>query len=302
MIRHNILLYSLLLAVILIATPKLSAQSSTTAEQTTFFPYPQVPDELVTLQDRTDYLMTHFWERCDMRNAFSFKPQLAGAISDWLSFTQFASPEVTEKSINAFLENIKKQPDNLLFVVRQAESYLYSDTAQYRNETVYQQFLNALLTNKKVSSADKARYEHQNNLINRSGIGTTPPDMKYTTQSGETRSLAADTAEVLIVMFVDPDCIDCRIARARLDAHPRTTELIEAGIIKVVALYPDKPNEEWTQYAAKPPKNWIMGTAPDADEYFDMRTSPEFYVYDENHMLILKHINIDILLDILNRL
>lgn len=292
------------LPVILLATPcTLAAQTAADeALPERYFPYPQVPDNLQTLQERTDYLMEHFWEMCDLKKAFSSKPKMAGALDDYLSFVRYASRDAALASIDNLLDKLKKQPEDLLFTARQAEAYLYSDTAEFHSDEAYLPFVKAVVSNKKIAPADKARFQHQLNLIERSGIGTNPPAMTYLSSEGESRSLANDTAEVLILFFMDPDCIDCRIAKARLDANTRATELIGAGIIKVVGLYPDEPTQEWVDYSAHKPEHWILGSAPDATDYFDLRTTPEFYVYDENHRLLLKHIDIDTLLEIINRL
>lgn len=282
--------------------PGLGAAAQTAEMPERYFPYPVVPDSISTLQGRTDFLMEHFWDFCDMSKAFSSRSKMAGALTDYFSFVQYASRDKALASIDKLLGQLRKRPSELLFVVEQAEANLYSDTAQYHSEEAYKPFLEALIANKKVQPADKARYQRHLNLIERSGIGTLPPDMPYTAPDGSQRSLAADTAEVTVVMVIDPDCVDCRIAKVKLDANQRISELVGAGIVRIVALYPDEPDQAWLDYAATLPAGWVAGAAPEIYDYYDVQSTPDIYVYDESHRLLLRHTVPDMLVEILSRL
>ena len=61
------LIYSIFTAVALIFSIGTKASAQT---DNTLFTYPQAPDELTTLYQRCNYLVDHFWDRCNYSTAF----------------------------------------------------------------------------------------------------------------------------------------------------------------------------------------------------------------------------------------
>ena len=268
----------------------------------TYFEYPLVPDSLETLQKRCDYLLDHFWDFCDLKKAFSSKSRMKEAFTDYLSFMPMASADMVYSSIDRLAKKLEKQPDDLLFLVQEAENQVMGDTCQYYSEQVYLQFAKAALANKRVDKTTKLRFQQQVQQLGSTQPGMTAPDLHYTDRAGQPRSLAADSATLLVVYFNDPDCSECRMARVQLDANIQATKLIDMGIMKVICLTPSEYSPEWAESVSVYPEKWTVGAAPEADMVYHILEYPSFYILDNQHKIHAKNYNIDQMLEVISRM
>lgn len=293
------LILGILLTVSICAVSK--AQTSDATQS--YFPYPLVPDSIQSFQGRCDYLARHFWDFCELSKAFSAKQKMANEFSVYLSILRNASADSALASVDRLTKKLEKQPNDLLFLAQKAEGILYSDTAEAWIDGLYLPFAEAVVKNKKIDKASKARFAHQATVLKNSMIGKIAGDLPYTALSGEQRHLAADSAEILVVFFNDPDCSDCNMARLRLDADISTNELVDEGRLKIVSISLTEPNEEWRKAMEGYPTTWILGANPDADLIYDLRAgTPEFYILDRRHKVRFKHLSIDQMLDVTRQL
>ncbi|MDE6288949.1 MAG: hypothetical protein K2M00_09220 [Muribaculaceae bacterium] len=105
-----------------------------------------------------------------------------------------------------------------------------------------------------------------------------------------------------MIFFNDSDCDNCALARIRLSADINATALQRAGLLTVLSIQPGDVTEEWLTAAASYPSDWINGVSEDADEYFAIRSTPDFYLLDSRHRLLAKNFDIEGLLAALARL
>ncbi|MBD5244733.1 MAG: DUF5106 domain-containing protein [Bacteroides sp.] len=290
----------LALILFIVSCAGLTASAQQTA---TYFPYPIVPDSISTLQARTDYLLEHFWDFCDFKKAFSSRQKMAGAFKDYLSFMPHASARQAHRSVAKLLKSLDKQPDDLLFLARKAEEYIHSDTSDIYSDELYLPFAVAVSSNKRIEKAIRDRYTLQARILSGSQTGMPAPSFAYTDRSGVNAIFSPDsTAEVTILFFNDPDCMDCTIARSRLNADIRASNFIKEGVMRVVAITPGEADENWKQMAESYPESWIVGASSEVDEIYDIPTTPTFYVIDDEHKIALKRIDINTLLNLISRL
>lgn len=269
----------------------------------TYFPYPIVPDSIKSLQGRCDYLARHFWKFCDLKKAFSAKARMAQEFGVYLNVISNAHPDSAVASVKRLMQALEKQPGDMLFLAREAEGRLYSDTAEVWVDELYLPIAEAVVANKRVDKASKARFAHQATVLRNSMTGKRLGGLPYVTREGERRDLAQDTAQVTLVYFFDPDCGDCHLARTRLNADVSMTELIDEGKVKVVAISLTEPTEEWRAEVAQYPAKWTVGAAPDADLAVDLRAgTPDFYILDKNGRVRFKHLVVDQVLDVARQL
>lgn len=274
-----------------------------TAKADTYFPYPIVPDSVATFQGRCNYLADHFWDFCEMSKAFSAKQKMADEMKVYLSVVANAEPDVAVKGVKALMKKLEKQPKDQVFMATVAESQLYGDTAELWIDGLYLPFAEAVASNKRVSKAEKARFEQQAEVLRNSMVGSAAPSLPYTTREGAAGNLQNDSAEVVILFFNDPDCSSCNLARIRLDADISMTELIKDGLVKVVAITLADADDEWKEAVKNYPDTWRVGAAPDADLTIDLRAgTPDFYILGRNNIIRYKHLNIDQVLDVARQL
>lgn len=290
--------FLLIITAIFLGAPKSGAQS--TAQP--YFPVPLVPDSLQTLQQRSDYLVEHYWDFCDFKKAFSSKPKMAESFNTYLSFMPYASPEVSRASVARLLKTLEKQPNDLLFIAREAENSLFTDSAEFAGEDMYLLFAQAVAQNKKIDRASRARFVRHAELLENNRVGKKAPDFIYMDRFGQTRHFDADTAKVVVLMISDPDCEDCHMARIRLDADINATKLIDRGIMKVVCISPVEWTPEWRDEVKNYPEKWVVGASDTFDDKYNFFHTPSFYLINNDHVIRVKNTDIESVLNVMYRL
>lgn len=273
------------------------------AQEKPYFQLPLIPDSLTTLQQRTDFMVQHYWDFCDLKKAFSSRDKMAESFHTYLSFMPYASADVAYASIGKFMDKISRQPDDVLFIGEQAEAILYSDTAEMQSDELYLLFAKAIADNKKVDKNSKLRYQHQAKILSRSQTGMIAPEFDYSDIMGATQHFAPDTTCVATILyFNDPDCSECNMAKLRLDADIKTNRLIDSGRVKIVSITPGGVTDQWQLKASSYPASWRIGASDEIDEIYDIRQTPSFYIIDNHGKIVLKNGDIDIVLRVMSML
>lgn len=258
-----------------------------------FFQYPQAPENLTTLSQRANYVVEHFWDKCNLKSAFSSRDKMAKAFRDYITYMQFAAKDTTISSINNLIKAVQKTPKNMLTLGEIAEETLYGDSAMFWSDELYLYFANAVINTKKLSKAEKARYKHHSTVLTNSMVGSKLPNFTFTTPKGEKVEFDSVNAPAIILFFNDIECADCQLAKVRLATNINLNKLINNGVIKIVTIYPGEPSKEWETEVESYPNNWIIGANEDIYDMFDMRTSPTIYQLDDKHTIIAKNLNVE---------
>lgn len=264
----------------------------------TYFQYPQVPENLQTLTERSNFFIENFWQRCNLKSAFSSRQKMQQAFNDYASFMPYADAAVVHKSIDKLISEVGKNAKNLVALAEMAEGAFYSDTARIVCDECYLPFAKAVVNSKKVPKAEKARFEYQATSLGLSQVGMTAPDFEWTTPEGEKGRLSELPAGAYVLLFFnDPDCDECELARVRLAADYNLNDLIDRKLLNVVSIYPGELSEEWIDRTSVYNKKWVVGAAPEIDEIYDMRNPPVIYYLNGKHEILSKTFDIDSLLE-----
>ena len=258
-----------------------------------FFQYPQAPENLTTLSQRANYVVEHFWDKCNLKSAFSSRDKMTKAFRDYITYMQFAAKDTTISSINNLIKTVQKTPKNMLTLGEIAEETLYGDSAMFWSDELYLYFANAVINTKKLSKAEKARYKHHSTVLTNSMVGSKLPNFTFTTPKGEKVEFDSVNAPAIILFFNDIECADCQLAKVRLATNINLNKLIDNGVIKIVTIYPGEPSNEWKAEVESYPNNWINGANENIYDMFDMRTSPTIYQLDDKHTIIAKNLNVE---------
>lgn len=280
----------------------LTACSGLRAADGDIFPYPVPPEDMQTLGERCDYLVTHFWDRCDFKSAFSTKDKLNNTFGDWISFMPYATADSVHVAIERLLESVKKSGPHTLGIARMAESWCYSDTAFIFSEEIYYPFAKAAANHGKIKGDDKALFKKQVQIIENTYTDGRIKHLEYTTLDGQRHSLDETRTQIIILMFGDYESDNCALSRIRLSADINATALIKAGLLTVINIQPSAAGDEWRGAASSYPADWVNGASADAAEYFPLRRSPEFYLIDSRHRILAKNFDIEGLLNALTTL
>lgn len=273
------------------------------AQQTdTYFPYPIIPDSISDLQGRSDYLIAHFWDFCDLKKAFNNKQKMGEAFRQYLEFMPYSTARKAHKSIAVLLKNIEKQPNDVLFLAQKAEEFVHSDTSEMYSDELFLPFAKAVVDNKRINAAERQKYEKMVNVLLLTQKGMTAPSFRYVDRNGVAKTFEPDSSEVTLLFFVDPECSDCILARSRLYADIKASNFVKDKVMRIIVINTGENNDAWKEAAARYPAEWEVGVSQGLDDIYDIKFVPSFYVIDDENIIQLKNINIDGLLSVISRL
>ncbi len=249
-----------------------------------FFQLPIIPDSIVSFQSRCDFMVTHYWDFCDLKKAFSSRDKMADAFKMYISFMPYASADVVFKSVDKFLGGISKKPDDMLFIARLAENNIYADTAEFQSEQLYTHFIDGILKSKKLDKNSREYYEKQASVLHNSQEGMMAPSFDITDSQGAKTKFVTDTAQfATLLMFMVPGDSDAELAKTRLNANIKTSQLIKSGMLKIYCIATKNNGERFTS-----PEGWTSGFAPGIEEIYDVRKSPMFYIINSEGKILKK--------------
>lgn len=267
----------------------ISAYCVQAQEPQRYFQYPEPPESLVSLDQRTSFLVEHFWERCNLKSAFSSRAKMHEAFNDYVSFMPYADTTVVCNSVRKLISDVKKAvPAQLPALFEMAESSLYSDSAEFPIDQVYMIFANTAAKSKEVAKDARERYSRQASQLGGSMVGQKLPNIGMTTSTGESKKMNDISASYILILFDDPDDPENMMARVRLSADYSLNKLIERGDMTVISLYPGTADQEWKSRVATYPSNWVVAASPESDRYFDRRNKPTIYYANKNQEILSK--------------
>ncbi len=264
------------------------------AEPQELIPRPLPPDSMTNLQPRCDFIVTRFWDRCNLEQAVLHPTELKSAFGEWVSIMPYASADSVHAAIDKVLSRYSKSGPITLRMAELAEYWTYTDSADYFSEEIYLPFAKAAANHKKIAKIDRARFAQDTQIIESSGLNATVPNLKFTRPDGSQGSLADATGASVLLFINDPDCFDCNMARIRLANDYNTNNLIEKGELIIVSIYPGSPDDKvWRDALPDYPETWIVGAMPDADKYFLIDNPPTFLFLNRDHRVLAKDLPVD---------
>ncbi|MDE6717364.1 MAG: DUF5106 domain-containing protein, partial [Muribaculaceae bacterium] len=203
---------------------------------------------------------------------------------------RWADRDVVLKNTDVLLSKIQKNPVLLLQFVKAAEENMYGPRAEFFIDEVYVKYIDALVKAKKVPDARKERYKRQQRILKNSMVGTIPPAFSFVTPAGTPETFRPGL--LTLIEFGDPDCMDCRHAKLKMDTDLTFSGLVEKGKINVLFIIPD-PDEGWENSLKDYPRLWHTGASDEVSDIYDIRSTPYFYVVGTDGKTILKTDNIE---------
>ena len=265
--RHQITLIAILLMAM---TQDAQAQED--------FPYPSVPAELTTPQERAGYVVRHYWDNINFQdttlihrpgmieqgfvNFIDLLPRL-GKLEQvgWQVFAEKALGK------NATYDNYLKGL---------AERYLYTATSPMRNDSLYCHLLAAI--NQMPTTTEEER-EKNNFLITQLGknkVGDVATDFEYTDEKGIKHHLHDGAAKYTLLYMYDPDCETCHQVEEEMKKEPLLQQAAvhqATACIAIVKVNAMARKDLWKSY------------------YF--RSFPALYLLDKDKRVVLKDAELD---------
>lgn len=283
---------SIALAAISFVAITASAQTYEAADLLVTLPTP--PQSITRLDERCNFIVDKYWSTFNPKSSFSNRQKLDNTMGQFMAFVPYATADTVYASIDRLIASVAKaKPENLLTLAAVAEKWCYNDTAEYLSEELYFPFVSAVVNTKGVKGPEKARFAAQHKQLQTSMVGSQVVSLPFTKPDGTHGNISKVRAQHIILMFYDPECTDCRLAKARLVGDYKIREMLDSKELAIVAIYPGEASAEWKADAATLPDTWVVGAFPDADEYFTMRSEPEIYYLDAQRVIRVKDVPVD---------
>ena len=271
-----------------------------TLRASTLFVYPTPPDTMEHLQQRCDYIVDHFWDRCKFDYAMLHPDEFHAAFGNWIEIMPYATADTVHTAIDKLTQRFEKKAPEFTAISEMARHWLHDDTATYRSDELYLQFAKAAGANKKIDKNLRASYAADAKRLESSMIGATVPAVPVEMSDGSKGTFDDIKGKAILLIFDDAKDFDIRMARARFNSSPAVRNLVDSGELTIVDIYPYAADDTWRAHAAELPQSWVSVAMPQAEEYFEMRRKPQMYYLNSAHTVLLKDMEIDGLLDVLN--
>lgn len=254
----------------------LSSSAQQYIEIEPLFEYITAPDELQSLDEKSDYLVDHFWEKMDFKSKNAVdQSALNHAFKVYSAPLRFAEKNKASASVDKLIENLAKNPTLLLQFTKAAEENIFGPRSEAWIDEVYVKFLQALVKNKKVQQSRKEKYLKQLEMLEASTLGGKAPTFNFENiKGGESTYFQMATPTILI--FADPTNTDWRLARLRLETNARLNMALEKGKVNVLFIIPDKM-DRWKEEVANYPRHWTVGCGDNLGQKIDIRAMSSLY-------------------------
>lgn len=297
---------SLLLTVLLLFSAcqgKVGKQNDPVAEQNKTFSLPIVPSNLTTPEERSAYLLDHYWDSFNFQDtSYIHLPEITEqAFVNYIDIFAHAQKDVVTKSINSTMDKagVDKTGRMFRYVVDMMERYIHDPNSPVRNEDAYIPFAQYIIasSNPVLTDADKekARFGLEMALKNRPG--DIAVDFTYTLASGKTSRLHQLKSEYTLLYFYNPDCNGCAEYTRIMKDSPHLQAFFEQGLLKILAVYPDDDIPLWRSRLDNIPNSWINAYDTKhvliSKKMYDLGAIPTIYLLDKDKRVILKDAQIN---------
>ncbi len=262
-------------------------------EQKRLFTYPVVPDTIVSLENRTNYLVQHFWENYDFSAPIKDMKVFEATFRDYVTFFRYAHKTIVVSSIKDIMRKAQSNKSNFLLMAEIAERSLYARGAEYWSDDVYIPFLESIIDNNMLKKSEKERYKYQLELLRKNLIGDKAQDFELKLANGGKVKLSEIEGKMIFLFFNDDLCEDCSISRLRLSTDVTLNKLIDAGEITVICVHMGKYTNEWAERARNYTDKWIIGANDNVADTYDLRIQPSVYILDSDKRILDKNISVE---------
>jgi hypothetical protein len=266
------------------------------------------PSMLTTILERADFLVMHFWDKFDFKDTmYCHVPHITEqAFADYINFFKFASYDKVCAGIKKLLDNAEVDSTMYAYFCTKADFYLYNPNSPTRNDEYYIPFLEHMIQTPILSESFKIRPKMILEVAYRNRVGAKATDFEYTLPSGQTGNMYNIKAENLMLMFYNPDCIECRKTKDELNNSPVFTAATKSGKLKVLAVYPDENLTSWREHLKDFPSNWINSYDKTLkikeEQIYDLKAIPTLILLDRDKNVILKDVSAETIHEYLEKI
>lgn len=281
----KLLKYTLIFLMFLLNIP---GKAQKVIEIPPIFEYPVAPEELESLKDRCNYIVANFWTPLNEKNNEPLNQiALNDAFNVFLTSMIYADETTSIKAIDKLLDRISGNPTLLIQFTKAAEDNLYGPRSEIRSDDVYLKFLDAAIKNKKISKDRKEKFQQRAALLRSTAINAVPPTFSFTNLSGGDEKYFPMATPTLLI-FGDPEDMDWRLERLKMESNITLNQLLEKGKINIIFIDITDRND-WENSVSNYSKNWKVGKVKNIKDIYDIRRVPTLYLVNNEGKIIMKN-------------
>ena len=236
--------------------------------------------------------LTYWDNKIDTLIAQQSREQTEKAFCEFVSTFATTSEDTIRMSIHHLMKQCEKDPMYYMQMALAAEMLLYGNNSPLMNEDYYIYFLEEIQATECLNKGYKFRYEKQLEACLKNRPGTQASDIHFIDTHGNENSLHELEAKHVLLIFYSPSCHKCHDVMNQLKQDEQFNQWITSEELKVLAMYADGNQEEWTSEKDYFPPTWINGYDHKDEIYtkgtYQLRMSPTMYLLDSNKKVILK--------------
>lgn len=252
----------------------------------------------------------HHFDNCsqyDIGDSSRFRDAVVSVDSLKTQFEKYIT-SFTSAPMNKVRKTLKRQLDRVqndartyVFLTHLADSLLYRSDSPYRNDAIYEMIVRHELSTSYFSEVEKQRLRFRLRQIRSNRVGRYATDFSFVMRNGQQKRLSelSKDADWLIIFF-DPDCMQCQIFVSSLRSNRIVNDRIQRGLLHILAVDTDPDVPLWERIKNDLPASWMVardgGAIRDADIY-DLHVYPAVYLLDKYRKVILKNTDLLALLN-----
>lgn len=275
------------------------------------FPRPEIPGMISDVQQRQDYVTTHFWDAFFLGEGVSDSANILGVrneeveqnLSAYISLLNLEPVDKAQAKIASFfkaLESRQAKDEKSLLYLKMTElvvKYLYDPNSPLRSEDLYLPFVEGMVASPYTGQDKLAAYRFELEKCRINPYGSIAPDFSFRDVSGRKGSLHDVKGDYTMLFFSNPGCETCLEIINTIQSRSYVEQLLADGTLAVVNIYIDYDEDSWKSYAPRYPKSWInaydYGHAVNEEELYFVRAIPSLYLLDKDKKVLFKDVPVE---------
>ncbi len=249
--------------------------------QDTSFPLPPLPPTLGQPAERLAYLLQHYWEQYNFDDTSSTNRRCGEqGFVDFINIMPVADSLLCADAAARYVELALATPEGREQFNSNTIHYLGNRLSPLRNDITYAHLLRqaaryySRTEHKKTHYANLKRTLAMLDNIDKNQVGDTAADFKFKDSKGKRQRLGNIHSKQVLLMFFDPECYDCLLAKQDMETNP----LFANPDLSIVRVQPSQAKRLY----------YITGT-------------PSFYMLDANRRVLLKDATYEQTVDFLEK-